>query len=507
MKAFKKVFNRLTLTIFLLVVQVLLVYFLLSSFVSLVPIVSAFSVVLDIFILLGIIKKDEIAAYKIGWIIIILVLPIFGCLLYLLLGSNLMKDHMRQQISLAHDEATMKLSQDMGVLYRLREQDERVAGCFQYAINSSYPVYENTDTEYYSFGEYMFKDMLEELNNARQYIWMEFFIINENSGMWDQVFEIISRKAKEGVDVRLIYDDAGSMNIFTPQHAIKLRELGIKVVVFNPFMPLLSAILNYRDHRKIMVVDGHTAFSGGINIADEYINEDHRLGVWKDTGLRIRGKAIQSYRQIFLETWNAFCLPHERVENDGTPDGDAVARNGFVLPYAAKPLQKDSLGENIYLDIVTQAKRYLYIFTPYLIISDKMIGALQLAAMRGVDVRIVTPGIPDKNLIFRLTRSHYKYLINAGVKIYEFTPGFLHAKSFLCDDDLAVVGTINLDYRSLYLHFECATLLYKTDSLSKLKEDTLNTIAESRLIDIKDCKRGFFSELIDSILHIFAPLL
>ncbi|MCL2420367.1 MAG: cardiolipin synthase [Defluviitaleaceae bacterium] len=361
----------------------------------------------------------------------------------------------------------------------------------------------------YRFGEAMFEDMLAALSQAEKFIFMEYFIIKE-SGMWDRLLEVLVRKAGGGVDVRLIVDDLGSHRLFTRSYVAKLQSQGIKVLRFNPMVPFLLLFMNNRDHRKITVIDGHTAFNGGINIADEYINQKKPFGVWKDTGVRLQGDAVWSFTLMFIEMWDTFCVTCERI-NDHLAykhiPAETVETESFVLPYGDTPLGHERLGENVYVDMLNQAEQYVYIFSPYLIISEKMINTLQMTAKRGVDVRLITPGIPDKKMVHRLARSYYRCLLEAGVRIYEYTPGFLHAKSFVCDDEIAVVGTINLDYRSLYLHFECATLLYQSDVIQDIKDDALQTIAESREVKLDGKGRWIWDEMLDAVLHLFAPLM
>ncbi len=509
MKFLKKVFNRLTITIALLAVEVVLFGILLSGFINMMPLVSLLSYVLSVLVVLNLVNRVEDSSIKIVWIIVIMMIPIFGGILFLLFGSRRPIRKMNARVDREHELISKVLPANEDVVQRVKENDERLMKSFHYIQQSSnYPVYTNTDTRYYSFGQDMFKDMLIDLEQAKEYIFLEYFIIKENSSMWQQIVTILKRKASEGVDVRLIYDDIGSVGLLSLGHITELVKAQIKIVIFNPFVPVMAVAMNNRDHRKILVVDGHVAYNGGINLADEYINEDDRLGVWKDTGIRLEGEAVTSFTLMFLETWNAFCLDNQRVEDlNNYISKLSMNSDGFVIPYGDSPLDRENLGENVYIEVLSHATNYVTIFTPYLIISEKMIYALQMAAKRGVDVRLLTPGIPDKKIVYRMTRSYYKDLLLAGVRIYEFTPGFLHAKSFLCDDELAVVGTINLDYRSLYLHFECATLLYKTSSISKLKEDTLETISQSREVTLDDCKLGFFGKLFNDIMHIFAPLM
>ena len=320
----------------------------------------------------------------------------------------------------------------------------------------------------------------------------------------------MKRKVKEGVMVRLIYDDVGSIKTLPRHFERNLKEMGIECAAFNPFRPILSIILNNRDHRKILVVDGQIGFTGGINIADEYINRKERFGYWKDAGIGVKGEAVWSLTTMFLEMWNYIkqtsedylkYLPEIYNKQDNPEDG-------FVQPYSDTPLDHENVGENIYLNMINHAKQYVYIYTPYLIVDNEMTVALQNAAKCGIDVRIVTPEIPDKKLIFLLTQSYYEQLIQYGVKVYQYKPGFIHAKCFVCDDKVATVGTVNLDYRSLYLHFECGVFLYRSQAVMQLKEDTIDTIEKSREITLEFCRnRNVFIQALQSVLRLFAPLL
>ena len=509
MLVLKRIFSRLNVTVFLITVQILLLAALFWGLVRYVPHAAAAGYALNALIVLALVRKEEAAAYKVVWIIIVMALPIAGGIIYLLFGNKRPSKRMKRRM-----EKERKLiagpRRDESALNDLKTQNKRLAGCMRYIQKvHSYPVYNNSETKYYPSGELLFEDMLTCLASAKKFIFMEYFIISQGV-MWDKVHNLLAQKAKEGLDVRLIYDDLGSIKLFNRPYLKKLKRENIKTVRFNKVVPLLSLAMNYRDHRKIMIIDEHTAFSGSVNIADEHINQNCRLGTWKDTGIRLKGGAVRSFTHMFLETWNAFCKEAERINDVGLYESasknDAPC-NGFTQPYGDSPLDEERVGENVYIEILGQAKRYIYIFTPYLIISDKMLYALQMAAKRGVDVRIVTPGVPDKKIVCRLSRSYYARLIKSGVKIYEYTQGFLHAKSFVCDDEIAVVGTINLDYRSLYLHFECAALLYGANAVNDIKEDAVQTIAAAREVTVKNCKRTFLGEFIDSVLCLFAPLM
>ena len=503
----KQLVTKIRMAVLLIGAQALIIAGFVNRVLEVFPIVTVAIYLFSIFMVLMLVKKNETAAYKVIWIIVIIALPVSGAILYLMFGINhparRVGAHVREHAVVAKllDGDNMPGYEQLGV-------DTRAAGIMQYIRRASaYHHYQNTETTYYPMGELMFDAMLDELKKAEKFIFLEYFIISK-SRMWDEILEILLQKAQDGVDVRLIFDDLGSFGLFNAAYVKQLRAQGIKIIRFNPVVPFILPFMNNRNHRKIMVIDGHTGFNGGINISDEYINLVEHWGIWKDTGVKLKGDAVWSFTLMFIETWNAFCKKNnERIEDYARyrPTGCNAATDGLVIPYGDSPLENERLGENIYIDMLNQARRYVYIFSPYLIISEKMIYAMQMAAKRGVDVRIVTPGTPDNKIVHRVTRSYYKYLFEAGVRIYEYTPGFLHAKSFVCDDEIAVVGSINLDYRSLYLHFECATLLYKTSTIGDIKEDAVKAIAASR--EIEPGKKRFYNELLDAVLHLFAPLM
>ena len=498
----------MNITILLLLAQIAVILVLLNRVIIFLPSLVVFAYFISLVVVFMLIKKDKASAYKVTWIIVVMGLPILGGLLYLLFGDKRpvkkIAAHMQEHALIAKALDADSNLPDLGQM-----EDKRRADSFKYIRQaSSYHAYENTQVKYYCMGELMFEDMLAELARAEKFIFMEYFIIKK-SEMWDRLCEVLVRKAGEGVDVRLVVDDLGSSKLFSPGYVSRLTDQKIKVIRFNPIVPFLSLFMNNRDHRKILVIDGHTAFNGGINISDEYINLTSPFGVWKDTGIRLRGDAVWSFTLMFIEMWDTFCRKGERIDHYEfyKPEIKGAGKaDGLVLPYGDSPLDRERLGENIYIDILGQARDYVYIFTPYLILSEKMIYAIQMAAKRGVDVRIVMPGIPDKKIVYRLSRSYYMYLFESGARVYEYTPGFMHAKSFVSDDEIAVVGTINLDYRSLYLHFECATLLYRTSAIQPIKDDALKIIAQSREV-VPDNQKHIWCEAADAILHLFAPLM
>ena len=463
-----------------------------------------------VILVLEIVNKWTNPANKLSWTFIILLSPMVGLMLYTTFGRSELTKKTGRRLDTIVKEVGAYFYQTPEIKDDLERKDKAVLGQSKY-INDwgGYPIYRNTQTKYYRSGEEMFPDMLEELERAAHFIFLEYFIIEEGY-MFDTMVEILARKAAEGVDVRVIYDDIGCINTLPPKYDKKLESMGIKCAVFNPFRPILSVVMNNRDHRKIFVVDGKVGFTGGINLADEYINEKSRFGYWKDTGVRLDGEAVWNLTAMFLTAWSY--VNHSREDyKEYMPQiyqTELPETDGYVQPYGDSPLDHETVGENIYLNMINDAENYVYIFTPYLIIDNEMLVSLCNAAKRGVDVRIVTPGIPDKKLIFLLTQSHYEPLLRAGVKIYQYTPGFIHAKSFLCDDKVGTVGSINLDYRSLYLHFECGVFMYKTKALEQLKKDCLETFEQSEEMTLEFCRnQNVFIRILQGMMRLIAPLL
>ncbi len=350
------------------------------------------------------------------------------------------------------------------------------------------------------------------LEQAEHFIFLEYFIIDEGL-MWGEVLEILARKAKEGVDVRLMYDGTCEFVLLPHKYLKLLRELGIKCKVFAPVSPFISTHYNYRDHRKILVIDGYTAFNGGVNLADEYINRVQRFGHWKDTAVMLKGEAVKSFTLMFLQMWNidekTLEFPKKFIFPATVSKGNAAEKaGGYVVPYGDWPLDNDKLGERVYMDILNRALRYVYIMTPYLILDGEMETALKYAAERGVDVAVILPGIPDKKIPYALAKTHYKSLLESGIRIYEYTPGFVHAKVFVSDDREAVVGTINLDYRSLYHHFECATYMYGTDCISDIKSDFQSMLSKCRHVTPETVKKEkWMVKLTGVLMKVASPLL
>lgn len=500
---FHKIINRITLAALLFAVQLAwLAWFMLSLSQYAVGISLLFSL-LSVALALFIVRREDNPAYKISWILVLCALPLFGLMIYLVFGNKQLSRRLQRKI-----EATERAHPVPAEASAPALPPRFAATCRYLNRVSGAPAYADTDVRYYPLGDDMFPSLLSDLEEAKRYIFLEYFIIAEGK-MLDEIFGVLERKAKQGLDVRIIYDDVGCEAALPFAFAARAEKSGIRTMGFNRILPFLSIVMNHRDHRKYTVIDGRVAYTGGINIADEYINEKIRFGHWKDTGLRLEGPAVTSFVYMFLNLWNAF----RPTEEEYTPflPGDLAAASAdspsAVIPFSDSPLDNEHVGETVYLEVLSQAQDYVYIFTPYLIIDNEMQTALCTAAKRGVDVRLVTPGIPDKKVAYRLTRSYYPALLRAGVRIFEYTPGFLHAKSFVADDKIAVVGTINLDFRSLYLHFECGTLLYGGRAVADLKEDCLATMQQSREVEGRRPHRlRPLRDLVDAVLRALSPL-
>lgn len=471
-------------------------------------------ILLEILIGLKIINDKSNPSYKIAWLIPILLVPIFGAVIYLVFGRVrfIKKDEeLRRKVSANFNHA---LKRGTPVKECFSDPDDKaIIGQANYLEKyAGAPVYTDCYTEFFPLGENKFESMLTELANAKHFIFLEYFIIDEGR-MWDTVLDLLVKKVKEGVEVRVLYDDMGCLFTLPGGYYKKLQELGIKAKACNPFIPVLTPYLNNRDHRKILVIDGHTGYTGGINLADEYINEYEKHGHWKDCSVMIKGKAVESLTAMFLSMWDVSNHTEEgfsefAFDRYGHEMLLPQKTSGLVCPYGDSPLDDELVGENVYFNLIGAAKDYLYIETPYLILDHDMIMALSNASKRGVDVRIMTPYVADKWFVHLVTQSYYTELIEAGVKIYEYTPGFVHAKIFVSDDTTATVGTINLDYRSLYLHYECGVWMYRSDCIADIKADFLKTLEKCRQMSPEDiAKQPLWKRVCRPILKAFAPLL
>ena len=463
----------------------------------------ALSVAAVLLVLFIIIKRDE-TAYKILWLLVILTVPVAGALLYLLFGNRRTARPLRKRLCRVQEAGQPAPLPCGGTPFEGEKRMEQTVRWLEH--KTGYPLMRAEDVRYYPLGDAMYPDMLTDLRAAKKTIYLEYFII-EPGEMWQSIVDILAQKVREGLDVRVMYDDLGSISTFNFSNALALEKLGIRCVTFNPLLAL-KGTANYRDHRKMLIVDDAVAYSGGVNLADRYINREHPYGHWKDTGFRLTGAPVRSFTHMFLTFWNAFSLQKE--EPMPMPPAAAAAepaeQDGWVLSYYDSPLNSEATSNRLYIDLLSQATDYAWFFTPYLMLGDDLLDAMLAAAQRGVDVRIIMPGIPDKKLIFRMSRSFYQVLLTGGVKIYEYTPGFVHAKSLVCDDRAATVGTVNLDYRSLFLHFENNSLFYRGSIVARVKEDFLATQSQCRAVEACDTKRYSRRWIVDGVLRIFAPL-
>ncbi|MGN0107764.1 MAG: cardiolipin synthase [Hominilimicola sp.] len=473
-------------------------------------VLMGFTTLLSAVMIIFEVNRTEESTFKITWITLISIIPIFGVLFYLFTRSGAISRNISDDYNMAQEENKKYLTESVEVMKNIMLTD-RLEGSFAKYLSryGGSPAYSNTAVQYYPVGERMYEDMKRELLKAEKFIFMEFFIINSTSRMWHEIFEILRQKVKQGVEVRLMYDAMGCVATLPRHYNEVLERHGIKCRIFSPIVPLISTHQNNRDHRKIMVIDGNVAFSGGINLADEYINEKERFGHWKDTGFMLRGDAVAGFTSMFLDMWNIY---DENTEDGGkyitATAPNSVNANGFVIPFGDSPLDDVYVGKRAYIHNLDTAMDYVYIMTPYLVIDDEMFESMKYAAQRGVDVKIIMPHIPDKPYAFYLARTYYKELIKAGIEIYEYTPGFVHAKMSVSDGRRAIVGTINHDYRSLYLHYECAAYMLEVPAIIDIERDFKDTLEKSQKITLEDIKHfNIFTRLVGHILRLVAPLL
>lgn len=508
-KWLRQLLRRRFFVILLLLIQLGVIIYTLVSGSLASQLIGELLTVISIVVCLYIISRRSPGAYKLTWIFMILLFPVFGGLLYLLFAFQSATNALSRRTSKAEEKAKELATLPETNEGRLIEQMPQYAAGIRYLHQSAgFPAYANTETKYLSPGEEKLPCLLEELEKAEHYIFLEYFIIQEGK-MWDSILQVLQKKAKQGIKVRVLYDDIGCFLRLPTDYDRQLKQMGIECQVFNQFKPMLTTVQNNRDHRKIAVIDGKVAFTGGINLADEYINAFEKFGHWKDASVMIRGKAAWNFALMFLQMWQV-CTGEDEDYGKYYPWTDeecTVRTTGYVQPYADSPVDQEQVGEQVYLHIINSARDYVYINTPYLIIDETMMSALCLAAKSGVDVRIVTPFKWDKRPVHITTQSYYRELLDAGVRIYEYSKGFIHSKTFVSDDAVATVGTANLDYRSLYLSFECGAVLYGTQAVMELKEDYLQTLKHCHEIRPEDCKANPLKRLIQDILRLFAPLM
>ena len=502
------IFSRFFVIMILLAIQVILVVVI---YVNLVQYLPGFYIVLLVFMIGGIIYLFNCGmdnSARLTWMLLISILPISGVMILAFTQMNFGHRKIKEMVEKMIADTSDAIEQPQDVMEKLSEDRSATDDLVRYMNRSGcFPAYEHTETTFFPIGEDMFASMLEELKKAEKFIFMEFFIVKEGY-MWGSILKILADKAARGVDVRVMYDGMLEVATLPPNYCELLREHGIKAKEFAPIRPLISSHYNYRDHRKILVIDGKVGYTGGVNLGDEYINREQRFGHWKDTGLMLKGEAVKSFTLMFLQMWN---IDEEKPEFDPWLKADPAApavSDGYVIPYADCPLDGDKVGEMVYMDIFNRARTYVHVMTPYLILDGELETAIKYAAQRGVEVKLILPGIPDKELAYSLAKAHYKRLVEAGVKVYEYTPGFVHAKIFTSDDCKAVVGTINLDYRSLYHHYECAAYLYQTSCIADIEKDFQKTLAQCREVTLETIKHEKLKyKIMGQLAQFIAPLM
>lgn len=500
--------NRVVITGVLVFLQIAIIVMELLKLGSFYVYISILLKVISVIVMCYLIYKPMNPEIKLAWIVPVLLFPLLGGAIFLLYGHVIIPKKLRGNMMKVKRIIKKEYEPNRNVLKEVEKEDRQVANQFHYIEKyGQLSLCKNSKTTYYPIGEAYFEEIIRALEGAEHFIFLEYFIIKEGK-LWTKILDILKRKVKEGVEVRVMFDDVGSGFWLPSQYHKVLEAEGIKSVAFNKLFPFMALILNNRDHRKIVVVDGKVAFTGGINIADEYINAIEVYGHWKDTGIKVEGDAVWHFTFMFLQLWNTVVL----TESDYSPYKYDFEPNsftdGYIAVYGTNPLERERLGETVYFNMINGAKKYLYIYTPYLVVDYDMTEALKRAAKRGVDVRIVTPGIPDKKKVYWLTQSSYRALLKAGVRIMQYKPGFIHGKCILCDDELATVGTINFDYRSFYHHFECGALLYRSEACIKLKEDMLQTFKVCEEVDEAWCETHITKHTFLGIpLKLFSPLL
>lgn len=520
-------FSGVWITALLIIIEFFMLIAMFYAFSEYSSFIFEAMVIAGVVVMIYIINEKSNPAYKIAWIIPIMLFPLVGSMLYLFVKFNFGNIAAKGVVQKNIRETEKYAKTPQKIKEEIESEDSKFSKIASYIENTGgYPAWNNTSVQYYPLGDYIYQPILEMLEEAKEYIFLEFFMIEEGK-FWNSILEILERKAKEGLDVRLIYDDYGCVALLPRKYHALLNKKGIKTKKYARLTPFLSTHLNNRDHRKMIIVDGKTAMSGGINLCDEYINGYEKYGHWKDNGFIIRGEAVYNYTLMFLQMWHTMTMGGtadfnkylvktpvidtkngELISENGKTDVKIQQAEGYVIPYGDGPHQEENVAEQVYMDIINRAVKYVYIMTPYLILDYEMKQNLMHASKSGVDVRIIMPHIPDKKAVFAVARTYYPQLIKSGVKIYEYTPGFVHAKTFLADDEVAVVGTVNLDFRSMYLHYECASLFYKTEGIQDIKADFKDTFSKCQQITMKDYyKFSVGQKVLGRICRIIGPLI
>jgi cardiolipin synthase len=502
--------HRIITFVVAMLLQLIVLVIVISRFNNYSSIFYGVMLLFSFIIVLWLINSKSNPAYKMAWIIPIIALPVFGTVFYGLFGNKGLSKKDRSKLTIIADTIQANMPSNAEIMNNLKVNDSKGYSQAHYIKGYAFaPPYSQTHSQYFSSGEDMYEKLLMDLKSAKKYIFLEFFIIATGT-MWQGILDILIEKVDEGVNVRVCYDDVGCILTLPKKYDIYLNSIGIKTVVFNPLKLKMSSKYNNRNHRKIAIVDGIIGYTGGCNIADEYINKIEKRGHWKDAAIRLQGDAVWSLTVMFLTMWDY--IQHTSSDYDflypPTITNQILPEIGLVQPFSDNPLDLEPVGNNIYLNLINRAEKYIYIKTPYLIIDHGLYTALSLAAKSGVEVIIITPGQGDKWYVHETTRSYYKMLIQEGIQIYEYTPGFMHEKSIVVDDIYAVIGTVNLDYRSLFLHFECGVWLWRTTSIIEMKKDFLTIIVQCQEVTLESCKDiSFLKKALRAFLRIFSPLM
>lgn len=503
------IFSRFGLVLLLMLLQAGVLWSVFRWFGGLLPHYFGGSVAMSAFMVVYILNSEMDNSAKITWMVTIAILPVVGVPLFFYVKSNIGHNALKKRVTHLTEEARGLQPQPLAAAQELAEADPGAASLARYlhGKGGGFSVYRNTEVTYFPGGEAKFEELLRQLEKAEKYIFLEYFIIDEGL-MWGKILEVLARKAAEGVDVRVMYDGTCEFTTLPRDYPSRLEKLGIQCRVFSPVQPFVSTHYNYRDHRKILVIDGKVGFTGGVNLADEYINHIEKYGRWKDAAVMLEGEAVRPLTILFLEMWSILREPE--FEKFLSVPPHSVLAKGFAAPYGDCPLDGERVGEMVYIDLLNRAKRYIHIMTPYLILDGELETALKFAAERGVDVHLILPHVPDKKFAYALAKTHYKSLLDSGVKISEWLPGFVHAKVFVVDDSEAVVGTINLDYRSLYHHFENAVWMKDTACIPAIEKDFQKTLEFCR--DVEPTRESIWEgkvllHLAGILLKVIAPLL
>lgn len=497
---------KIIIILLAILLQLIIFFFLYGATTTLSEYATVIYEIIKFVSVIYIIYKKQNPAYKIIWIIFLMFMPITGFVAYMLWGNNKTPKKLKNKIIEEQKQSKITLAKNEDIYNQITSKSRKKEANYLYNV-TKYPAYNNEETTYFKTGDECYKKLKEDLKNAKEYILIEFFIISEGK-MWDEIYEILKQKSKEKVKIYMIYDSLGSLLKKPKNLKQKLEEINIEYITFNPPTILIRSYINYRDHRKIIVIDGLVAYTGGINIGDEYINLNSRLGHWKDCAVRIKGECIKNFVVIFFKQWNLNSKNIVKYKQLIEKIEPTTKKDGYIIPYSDNPQNKNNPSENTYINIINNAKKYIYIMTPYLILDNEMQQTLINASLSGVDVRIMTPYIPDKKLVNACTKSFYGLLLESGIKIYEYEPGFIHSKIIVSDDEVATVGTVNFDFRSFYLNYECGVWIYNTKAELKIKQDFMNNIPKCKEITLETWKnRKLQIKIVEAILRLISPLL